>query len=303
MTNELIRKVKVLNGAMWHGQVDASTLGQWLRNFGEPDEREHALYLLSHFMYFDQALMRAMLKSMYRDHIKYPAVATIRRINNDTTDLAIINDCYAQQLRGTRFLGIGNPSESGTHLLYYFRQASDLPKDYFVNFHELFDYTSDPIHVRSDIVRVVIIDDLAGSGDQAIQYSGQPLAEIQRRSPTPVRVEYHVLFATKKALERIRQNTNFDDVRAVYEIDDSFKCVAASSRYFPASGFSLQTAHQLASKYGSRLLPDHPLGYRDGQLLLGFCHNIPDNTLPIVWQSGSIASPWFPIFRRYDKKY
>ena len=40
--------------------------------------------------------------------------------------------------------------------------------------------------------------------------------------------------------------------------------------------------------------------FRNGQLLIGFHHNVPDNTLPILWFDSPNAD-WRPIFRRYPK--
>ena len=55
-------------------------------------------------------------------------------------------------------------------------------------------------------------------------------------------------------------------------------------------------------KYGKTMLGEkHALGFEDSQLLLGFHHNIPDNTLPIMWFDGPDRVPWKPIFRRYPK--
>jgi len=82
-----------------------------------------------------------------------------------------------KELDCTRFLGIGNPSESGVHLLYYFRQENCLPKDVFIDASRAFKSTVTPdgnISVQignPDITRYVFIDDICGSGDTAITYS------------------------------------------------------------------------------------------------------------------------------------
>jgi hypothetical protein len=56
-------------------------------------------------------------------------------------------------------------------------------------------------------------------------------------------------------------------------------------------------------KYGQHLWAADPLGYKDGQLLLGFSHNTPDNTLPIFWSEGHPPRLWEPMFKRYHKNY
>lgn len=58
---------------------------------------------------------------------------------------------------------------------------------------------------------------------------------------------------------------------------------------------------EMALCYGKLLLPLHPGGFDDNQLLIGFHHNTPDNTLPIIWAEGTVTQAWTPAFRRYPK--
>ena len=53
--------------------------------------------------------------------------------------------------------------------------------------------------------------------------------------------------------------------------------------------------------YGTDLLPGHELGFDDGQLLIGFFHNVPDNTLPVIWQRQAAPIPWVPAFQAVPK--
>ena len=55
----------------------------------------------------------------------------------------------------------------------------------------------------------------------------------------------------------------------------------------------------MCEKYGNKLTKGYPLGYGGCQLLLGFSHNTPNNTLPIFWCDNN----WTPFFKRYNKKY
>ena len=91
-------------------------------------------------------------------------------------------------LARTRFIGIGNPSESGSHLLYYFRQENRLGKEYFINSHDVFKRVGwwrfyltrirDP-----SIERYIFIDDLCGSGSQAAGYSRSLVKPLKRMNP------------------------------------------------------------------------------------------------------------------------
>src|SRR3546814_6565260 len=75
---------------------------------------------------------------MFRDLYKYPIVEQIRQELGDSTDEVAIATRFGQELNATRFVGIGNPAESGTHLLYYFRQENYLHRARFIHTHEIF---------------------------------------------------------------------------------------------------------------------------------------------------------------------
>jgi len=305
--DDLKAKIKVLNEALWENKADWTVVQGWLGNFaasGDPSERLHALHLLAQFMYFGSREMRELLRSLYRDQFRYPLVERIRRENGNTLDFDFIEREYADRLRRTRFIGVGNPAESGTHLLYYFRQENKLARSLFIHTHQIFtrDNTGRrPPALRSpDVNYYVFIDDLCGSGQQAREYSVDIVEEIKRLKPEAV-VGYYVVVGTSDGLDEVRGNTQFDEVRALYELDRTFRCFAPESRYFTAQdvGIDKAFAEDTCRRYGGALLPLHPVGYRDSQLLLGFHHNVPDNTLPVIWGEDN----WRPVFRRYPKIY
>ena len=311
-TEELISKIKTLIETVWERRITEASLNRWLENFcgrslSEEDERLSALFLLSQFMYFGNREMRELLKALYRDLYRYPIISGIRKDNANTTDMPLLSKKFDDELKKTKFLGVGNPSESGTHLLYYFRQENSLPKTLFIHTHHIFKrYGGTKVSLRfPEIKRYIFIDDLCGSGTQAIEYS-QDIIEDLKKIDRDVHVAYYVLFAVKKGLEEVRAKTQFDSVEAIYELDETYECFNENSRYFvnPPKPVDIYPVKNMCNKYGELLWKNCPLGYKNGQLLLGFYHNIPDNTLPIIWSdSQRDLTKWFPIFRRYPKKY
>ena len=147
----------------------------------------------------------------------------------------------------------------------------------------------------------MFLDDLAASGQQAQEYSADLVEDIRSAKPD-CEVWYLTLFATSLALSAIRKLTKFTRVECVMELDPSFKVFGADSRYFAEQNelLSKDFAEAFCRRYGTALWPAHPLGYRDSQLLIGFRHNVPDNTLPVIWSSDG-TPPWTPVFRRYPK--
>jgi hypothetical protein len=312
LRQKLFDKIQVLNKTIWEERTRKPEVESWLTNFSDSTsdvntERLHALYLLSHFMYFGSRPMRELMKALYRDLYKYPVIAAIRRAHADTTDTTLIKNLFEQDLYSTRFIGVGNPSESGCHLLYYFRQENGLPKDLFIHTHEIFTRygRTGPVALRDpDVKRYVFIDDLCGSGEQAVGYSEDILEDLKTQNPDAI-AAYCVLFATVDGIQRVKAHTRFDSAQAVFELDDSFKCFGPRSRYFvrPIRGIDRTIAETMCHRYGTRLDPGQPLGFDDCQMLIGFHHNIPDNTLPVIWHTGRPGTPWKPIFRRYPKLY
>src|ERR1700730_10394996 len=113
----LRRKVKRLNEAVWENRVSGASVDDWLKPFSsknqnEADERLQMLYILTNFLYFGVAEIRQLLRVLFQDLCRRPTLTEIRRSNSDTIDLNRVDQLYEEALNRTRFLGIGNPSES-----------------------------------------------------------------------------------------------------------------------------------------------------------------------------------------------
>jgi hypothetical protein len=304
--------IKTLNETVWEHRADRVFVDKWLDNFladtaEQKSERLHALFLLSQFMYFANRQMRELLRALYRDVYKYPIIECLRRQHNDTTDVAFLGGAFLVERSKTRFLGMGNPSESGCHLLYYFRQENCLPKELFIHGYQVFVRygATEPPRLRfPQVTRYVFLDDFCGSGEQAKQYSEDILKDLKRIERN-IHVAYYVLFATSGGLKVIREHTLFDDVQCIFELDDTYRCFGNKSLYFlePHPSVDKKFAETMCTKYGSNLMPAHPLGFGNCQLLIGFDHNTPDNTLPIIWYDEPGEFQWTPIFKRYPKDY
>jgi hypothetical protein len=304
-------KIKTLNETVWERKATEPAINEWLDNFGHAnasgvDERKHALYLLSNFMYFGSRQIRELLKALFRDLYRYPIVEAIRRAHGDTVESQVIDPLFRAEVDATRFLGMGNPSESGCHLLYYFRQENRLAKDHFIHTHEIFSRRNGgPTRTLRDrrVTRYVFIDDFCGSGKQGTEYSHEVVEEIKQLNPGAF-VGYYAVFGTTQGMTKLRNETAFSEAKAVYELDDSFKCFSTDSRYFRENvdGVDKGDCERTCRKYGGTMVAaPHVLGFDDAQLLIGFHHNTPDNTLPIIWFDEPGGVPWKPIFRRYPK--
>lgn len=324
--DRLLNKVITYYATIWKDRRNEKIYEDWLKNFNDNTvdngkEKLHALFLLSKFMYFGNEELRVLLKCIYRDLFKYPIVAEIRRKNGNILDYTFLSNEFEKEFSRTRFLGVGNPSESGVHLLYYFRQENNLGKKFFINLHEVLKTTiikeidengiplsRSSIEIKNtDIRRFVFIDDFCGSGTQAELYLKSDIETVKHLDPT-IEFDYLMLFGADEGIKRVREMTMsdgsllFNKVESVFTIDDSFKCFSDKSRYFASCNDSIEKefCESMCKNYGNKLNPDSPLGFGDGQLLLSLFHNTPDNTLPIFW---SESCNWQPIFKRFHKIY
>lgn len=320
----LKKRILVLNARVWEGVLSWPAVENWLKNFtgvvtNEESERLHALYWLSQFMYFGGREIRVLLRALYRDLFLLPLIHELKaRFPED--DEAVLSARVEEELAKTRFVGVGNPSESGVHLLYFFRQENNLPKTVFVESMRIFRrsrakkpwwkiWGRDRTLRDPSITRYVFLDDICGSGNTAVDYSEEVIEPLFQLSPSAT-VSYFCLFASSAGLKTIREKTKFGErCGAVYEMDESYRCLSEDSRYLVhlPVGIDPGVARRLVEVYGLSVAGhvDHACGYNDSQMLLGCHHNTPDNTLPIMWHDSAAfgGTPWTPIFRRYPKIY
>lgn len=307
--------VNTLAKHAWDNEVSWPQVSMWLDNFkGEvvttEEEQLYALYALTRFMYFGRRLVREMLRSLYRDHFEAPLKQIIRKLNGNTNDFDLIQTLYGEELSATRFLGIGNPAESGAHLLYYFRQVNNLNKDLFSDISTAFEPQIRNNHTvayaarNNNVRRYVFFDDLVGSGTQAEEYLGHCLPSIKLECPDS-EISYMCLFGSKEGMSKVNGSSLFDGkAKCLFYLNESYKAFENESRHFKGAPdwFDLSTMKKIALHYGAKLWAEWPIGYKSGQLLLSFSHNTPDNAPPIFWKEGTY-SPWAAMFMRYGKIY
>jgi len=298
----LRKKIKRLSECVWEGRAKGVEIDDWLSTFSDSgvNERHHMLHLLSNFLYFGIREMRELLRAHFQHTCLRPEVTKIRQNNGDTIDIDFIDRELENAIRRTRFLAVGNPSESGQHLLYYFRQENNLSSKLFPNQFELPGFGANENHGEPFVDRYFFIDDMCGSGQQIEQFSKNVINTLSEAHPNAA-IIYCPIFATTDGLDYTKENTAFSDVRCLMKLDASFKCFSPTSRFYENDSLRAE-AEKICFYYGRILNANYPLGYRDSQLAIGFNHNTPDNTLPIFWAEHPDSLPgWSPIFRRYGK--
>jgi len=316
-------KIECLNNILWEKRLSGERIEEWLSNFKGDEERNAALYLLSRFIFFNEESINKLVKSLFRDLYRYPIIESIRKSNMNTLDESIIEPEFDKILSQTLFACVGNSSESSSYLQYQLRKQGRVAKHLFEY------YVYDPISkrrcVNRSISRCVFIDDFCGTGRQVSSDRKvlETVDELKSFFPY-VKVSYYTLVATYDGMEHARKSGVFDEVESVIEMDESFKCFSDVSRIFNSdSSFDKGNVEKMCRNYGEKLMrhfyscvndltanppvfaenvDKNALGYLDCQLLVGFHHNTPDNTLPVIWYAED-SSLWTPIFPRDNKIY
>ena len=240
----------------------------WLENF-QPNHRELALHLLRGVRFFNLADIRHWCQVL---HGYLPA--EVRKPGNDT-----------------RYLGLGMPAESGSLVAYYYRGANEIPLGQFLEPKQIVDKT---YLLRQHIKTIVLLDDFIGSGNQAIEF-WQDLSASLGAAADSFKFFYSAFIGYREGQQLIESQTKLT-VNLVRQLDDQDKAFGFGSPLIVE--YAREAAKDVFRQYGQRLFPKHPLGYRDGQALIVFDHNTPNNSLPVLW---SEEDGWFPLFKRYIK--
>jgi hypothetical protein len=149
---------------------------------------------------------------------------------------------------------------------------------------------------------LVFVDDIIASGQTAIeclnrleQDCGDVLARRQ------IRVFIGSICAFSGGFDAIEQRCRTLTFKVEVEpcdlLTESDRCFSERSAIFTSEADRVK-AKEIALTYGKKLVKNAPLGYKDGQLLVVFPDNCPNNSLPILWKTGTPISPWTPLFGR-----
>jgi len=279
----IIRNTSVV---AWKKEISDLQIDEWLENFkgdyfdNEENEKKLALWLLAHFSYYTYDDIRVLCKDIFNQYLH----VKLRNSNGEP-----LNQEITEIIKNTIFIGLGNDSESGNNILYYFRQENQLPKDNF------------EIDSERTYENLVYIDDVTISGEQALTY-------IRARNIKAKNLYAALLIATEEAFNKLMAPDTKIKPVSMMILDERDRAFSDASYVFSEKRIAeiRLNAQEFCRFYGQRAvqgcgyMEGHSLGYSNGQYMIGFDYNTPDNTLPIFWGMGD---GWRPLFKRYNKIY
>ncbi len=205
------------------------------------------------------------------------------RVASDTIKTILKNN-----FENIYFFGMGeSPSDSGSQFLYSIRKSLAISENKFPK--ELKNIqTLNP-------TKLFFFDDIIGTGNQAISFYDKYLRDLN------IDCYYCVLVGFKKGIDNIEKKSGFKKIIPSLKLGDEEKAFSSNSMHFKDTE-ERRKIKTFAKKYGNKLYPKGPLGYEGSQALIIFQHNVPNNTLPIIWAGPSNekepSEPWSPLFER-----
>lgn len=280
-TSENIVKLDEVSAHLFH-RVSHAAITKWLENFDEED-RENALQLLGFMNFFTTDRIYTSLKHSLDKIVQASPkkckirILAVRKMSNDMEGIT--------------------GGQSGQMISYYAKKvAESFEKDKIKIIEENDLQQLYKKHRECLKYKIVLIDDIFGSGDTLISYY-QHIKEYI--SPYWTKVALSVAYISNVEDRIIKANIDIYGERIIPVFDAieqaDYKGREIARKYY-----------ELARKYGERLYVAEegnitPMGYKDSKALVGFEYGIPNNTLPIIWASereSGTGQPWYPIFER-----
>ena len=147
---DLINIIMHTSSTVWkEHELGKKDIDAWLTNFkgevfSERHERLMALWLLSHFTFYNQAEVQRLCQVVYKDLIH---LVIAKSSSSGKTPIDAVNDFFAS----ANIIPCEEMSGSGGFVAYLFRQQNKLPMS-------LFNYSAE--NVSEDIQNIITIDDV-----------------------------------------------------------------------------------------------------------------------------------------------
>jgi hypothetical protein len=154
---------------------------------------------------------------------------------------------------------------------------------------EILDHPSIAEMTRRNIRKIIVVDDLLGSGERVRRFLGNVYEHPTVRSWLSLRyVTVHVVAfsATRQALAALKQK--FPGVSVTFQL------ACPNFRKGPWSRPSLNRADEICQKYAPR--SSFRLGFAKSRGLLVFAHSCPNNVPAIFWGTRLGGGDWQPLF-------
>lgn len=259
---------------------------KWLQNFS-PGEKEHALYLLNNFCYFNPDICTALLKSV---------IVNLSLTLDRKERISEMQSDWQQMLMDTIFIpAIGenhNVTDSGYAISSYLRRELKIDQSQIFTVDDL--YGSAHTGTFQKMKNIVFFDDFIGSGNQFMTMYGEEF-EVDTDWEMPIQEKcnslnlkphFCTLLGSRFGVDRVLEKFPELSLNVAHILEPNSSPFHSDNLIWPEhlKSTSLDFMETTSKRAG---IPDAEIkGYFDLGLSVAFEWTIPDATLPLFrWQS------------------
>lgn len=260
-----------------YNRVSFENVVKWLENFSEED-RDIALQLLGYMNLFTSDRIYLSLHNSLDRILKETREGKIKIISVKKLN---------KNLEGT------SGGQSGDLMAYYARKVAESVSKKKI---QVIREENLKRLQKSKRYKIVLIDDIFGTGDTFIDYYNHIRPLISPNWEIAALAIAYMPQAERK-MKRRHIKVYGEPIISIFQaIRDAGMADSKNAVIYK----------KLSVKYGGKLYKAKngnikTLGYKNSQALIGFEYGVPNNTLPIIWsskQENKTGAPWFPIFAR-----
>jgi len=276
------------NLQMYKGKkIVIDDIRNWLNQFEEISDQRLMFKLIQNFKLYSELEVRNKLQSLFsliiKDFIKRNFERVLEQAKRKRDDLLVT---YIDQ----------SPGKGSS---YYTKLFADENKLYT----ELIcapEMIQTKIKEKANIRGLVIIDDFIGSGKTIIDnfeayFVSDLINLIKSRKIIIYICAITGFLESKEYILQKLENFNLNiEIIIVDVLNNTDKCFDANSKIF-TNHLEQKKAKEICLQKGETLVHKNPLGFSNGETLIAFPINCPNNTLPIFWKK---THTWQPLFER-----
>lgn len=271
-------------------EINEVLIADWLSQFGGTSNQVLAFKLLKRLReegYFNQARMFSAFKEIHKQIVSMETSTKdfAPRIERRSTVNVIVS--Y-----------LDPAVKSGQACEYAYRKVNHINAKCGISPDKLIDFLAE----GNKDLPIIFADDIVGTGGTIATGFQNLSTEMANRGLNVSNYSFYLasVLATKIGQEFVEAATE-GAIRIVvgHEIDERLQAFSEKADLFSDESERLE-AREMVEKIGKELEPQHPLGRKDGQLLVLFQHGCPNNTLPVFYKSGRTfrGREWRSLFPR-----
>ena len=274
-------------GSYRNSEITPTHVRAWLDQFEDNIQKRLMFSLLKRIYFYDESRVREKMAIIHE------------QIQSKLAQMGVTRPADRRERRQDILLSsFGKPAQSGPSYARMYAATNSITVHNVASF----DGIPEALGKNDQIRAIVFVDDIIASGGSAVE-SLRKLNEIcgVLLKEKEAMVFISSICSLQRGREKLENAINEVPFEAEVIVSDPLteadQCFSEKSEVFN-SPEDRNKAKQIARDYGKKLQKPQPLGYKNGQLLVVFHDNCPNNTLPILWRESTGQVKWTPLFKR-----